>query len=89
MSEELHALFGGTGSILRAGWPTADPAVAAEDEVEIVVQVNGKLRGKVKVPAGASQEQALAAARPLVEGHAVAKEIVVPGRLVNFVVKGK
>ncbi len=89
IAEELHALFGGTGSIFRAGWPTADPAVAAEESVEIPVQVNGKLRGRVTVRAGASNEEALAAARPLAAGLAVVKEIVVPGRLVNFVVKNK
>jgi leucyl-tRNA synthetase len=89
ISEELHALFGGTGSIFKAGWPTADPAVAAEDEVEIVVQVNGKLRGRVKIRAGASEQEMLAAARPQVAGLSVAKEIVVKGRLVNFVARGK
>jgi leucyl-tRNA synthetase len=89
ISEELFALFGGTGSIFKAGWPAADQAVAAEDEIEIVVQANGKVRGRVKVPAGASDEQVLAAARPTVAGLAVVKEIVVKGRLVNFVVKGK
>jgi leucyl-tRNA synthetase len=89
ISEELHALFGGTGSVFRAGWPAADPAVAAEDEVEIVVQVNGKVRGRARVRPGASNEEMLAAARPEVAGLAVVKEIVVPGRLVNFVVKNK
>jgi leucyl-tRNA synthetase len=87
ISEELHALFGGTGSIFKAGWPTADPAVAAEDEVEIPVQVNGKLRGRVKVRAGASQAETLAEARKQVAGQPIVKEIYVPGRLVNFVVK--
>ncbi|MFI5403687.1 MAG: leucine--tRNA ligase, partial [Planctomycetota bacterium] len=87
IAEELHALFGGTGSIFRAGWPAADPAVAAETEIEIVVQANGKLRGRVKVRPGASEEEHLMAARPLVAGLTVIKEIVVLGRLVNFVVK--
>jgi len=93
IAEELHALFGGTGSVFHAGWPEADAAVAAEDQVEIPVQVNGKLRGRVTVPAGASEEEirraALADARvaELIGGMTVAKAIVVPGRLVNFVVK--
>jgi leucyl-tRNA synthetase len=87
IAEELHTLFGGTGSIFKAGWPTADPAVAAVDQVEIVVQVNGKLRGRVTVRSGASQEEILREARPQVAGFSVVKEIVVPGRLVNFVVK--
>jgi len=90
IAEELHALFGGTGSIFKAGWPTADPAVAAEDSIEIPVQINGKLRGRVTVPAGASEDEIKRAARAVLEPQlAVVKEIVVPGRLVNFVVKNK
>jgi len=94
LAEELHALFGGEGSIFRAGWPEADPAVAAEDEVEVPVQVNGKLRARVKVPAGAGRDETERAARAdarveayLADGKVV-KVVVVPGRLVNFVVKG-
>jgi leucyl-tRNA synthetase len=93
ISEELHALFGGTGSIFKAGWPTADPAIAAEDSIEIPVQVNGKLRGRATVPAGASEDQIKRAARAALadqlKGATIVKEIVVKGRLVNFVVKDK
>jgi len=68
----------------------ADPAVAAEDSIEIPVQINGKLRGRVTVPAGASEDEIKRAARAVLEPQlAVVKEIVVPGRLVNFVVKNK
>jgi leucyl-tRNA synthetase len=93
VAEEVHALFGGEGSVFLGGWPQADRAVAAEDDVEIPVQVNGKIKGRTRVPAGASREAILAAARAdaaergYLEGRAVLKEIVVPGRLVNFVVK--
>ena len=73
------------GRVLRT--VAADPAIAAEDSIEIPVQVNGKLRGRVTVRAGASEEEMLVAARPLASGHSVVKEIVVKGRLVNFVVK--
>jgi len=93
MAEELHALFGGQGSLFKASWPEADASVAAVDEVEIPVQVNGKLRAKVRVPASASPDEIKAAAKAdgkvvdYLDGADVVKEIVVPGRLVNFVVK--
>jgi leucyl-tRNA synthetase len=75
-------------------WPVADPALTAEDVVAIAVQVNGKLRGEVSVPAGASDDEvrAAAAADPKVkgwiEGKTVKKVVVIPKRLVNFVVAG-
>jgi len=91
ISEELFALFGGEGSIFRALWPTADPAIAAEESVEIPVQVNGKVRGRVTVAAGASEGDTERAAREAIadqlSGVPVAKVIVLRGRLVNFVVK--
>jgi leucyl-tRNA synthetase len=93
MAEELHALFGGDGSVFRAGWPEADAAVAAVDEIEIPVQVNGKLRATVCVDVNAAPDAIKEAARGnekiagYLDGVTVVKEIVVPGRLVNFVVK--
>ena len=76
----------------HTGWPAFDPAAAEDEELLIVVQVNGKLRGKVTVPATASEGDvrtaALADARvqPYLEGKDVKKVIVVPGKLVNIVV---
>jgi leucyl-tRNA synthetase len=93
IAEELHALFGGEGSVFHAGWPEWDAEAAAEQEIEVPVQVNGRLRGKVHVAAGAGKGEMLSAARAdahvaaHLEGVTVVKEIVVPGRLVNFVVK--
>jgi len=92
IAEELHELFGGQGSVYAAGWPAADPELMAVDEIEIPIQVNGKVRGKATVPVGADKEAVLAAARAdslvasYLEKGTVVKEIVVPGRLVNFVV---
>jgi leucyl-tRNA synthetase len=92
----------GRGAVARAGnatsvhlqaWPEADPEALARDEVVIAVQVGGKLRGEVTVPADAGKEDVLAAAkaspnvRRHLEGMTVVREIVVPGKLVNLVVK--
>jgi leucyl-tRNA synthetase len=74
-------------------WPAADPALLERDVVEVAVQVNGKLRDRIQAPRDASREQLeqLARERPNVvrhlEGHEVVKVVVVPGRLVNFVVR--
>ena len=92
LGEELWHRLGHAESLTYAPWPEYDEAYLKEDEVEIAVQVMGKLRGTVRVPADASKEEVLAAARAeenvaryLAEAT-VRKEIVVPGRLVNFVV---
>ena len=75
----------------RAPWPAVDERYLVRDTIELVVQVNGKVRARVEVPADASKEAVEAAARPAIarwlEGKEVAKTIVVPGRLVSFVVR--
>jgi leucyl-tRNA synthetase len=93
-----HALWRGAGyeaelgGILDAPWPVVDEAALVQDEVELVLQVGGKLRGSVRVPAGADRAviEAAALASPefarYAEGKAPKKVIVVPGRLVNVVV---
>jgi leucyl-tRNA synthetase len=74
-------------------WPAADPGLLERDVVEVAVQVNGKLRDRIQAPADAAREEleALARERPNVDrhldGHEVVKVVVVPGRLVNFVVR--
>jgi leucyl-tRNA synthetase len=92
LGEELWRRLGHDESLTYADWPTYDEEVLKEDEIEIAVQVNGKLRGTVTVPADAPKDAVLEAARNeenvaryLAEGT-VRKEIYVPGRLVNFVV---
>jgi len=90
--EEMWERLGHADSLARHPWPAFDPAVAAEDEIEVPVQVNGKVRGKVVVPASADEEEikALALALDNVERHTkgktIRKVIYVAGRLVNVVV---
>ena len=90
-----HALWpalGGEGPVVDARWPEADPAALRRDTVTLVVQINGKLRGRVDVPAGTGRDEAEAAARgnPNVarhlEGKTARKVILVPDRLLNIVV---
>lgn len=90
--EELwHAALRREGSVYTAPWPEFDPAEAAADEVEIAVQMLGKMRARVMVPADADaatmQVAAEAAVSKHIEGKAVVKAICVPGKLVNLVVK--
>jgi leucyl-tRNA synthetase len=81
------------GRVWEEPWPEADPALLVSDTVTLVVQVNGKLRDRIEVPATSSQEELLAAARESekVAGHLAGKEpvkeVVVPGKLVNLVVR--
>jgi leucyl-tRNA synthetase len=91
LAEELHAWIGGVGSVYDAGWPAYDEAALVQEEVEVVLQVNGKVRGKIMVPAGADAQQlqqwALTNERVLsfVGDKTVRKVVVVPGKLVNVV----
>ena len=93
LAHELWERLGETSNLLRAPWPKYDPALAKEDEVEIVVQINGKIRDRLFVPADSSEEELrrLALAAPKVQatldGKRVVKAIVVPGKLVNIVVR--
>jgi leucyl-tRNA synthetase len=92
LAEELHSWFGGETSVYDAGWPSWDEAALVQEEIELVLQVNGKVRGKINVPAQADEAQlrewALSNERVLgyIEGKPVRKVIVVPGKLVNVVV---
>ena len=93
LAHELWEMAGETSNLLKAPWPQYDPALAAEDEIEIPVQVNGKLRSVVVVPAAASEDQIQQAAladekvRAAIAGKQVVKVIVVPKKLVNIVVR--
>ncbi|HEV2212998.1 MAG TPA: class I tRNA ligase family protein, partial [Gammaproteobacteria bacterium] len=90
--ENLWSGLGHQESVMAARWPAADPAALKRDTLELVVQVNGKLRGHIRVAAGASQETLRQAAlaepsvQPFVQGKTVRKVVVVQGRLVNVVV---
>ena len=93
LGEELWAFLGHGDTITYEPWPTYDPAALAEDEVEIPVQVMGKLRGRIKVPVAATPDEMRAVAEQspdvakFLEGKTVVKVIAVPKRMVNFVVK--
>ena len=91
--EELWRRMGHDGTFAYEPWPDYDHAMTAEQSVELVVQVNGKIRSRITVAADASQQDVLSAAKAEakvaqeIEGKTIVKEIVVPKRLVNFVVK--
>jgi leucyl-tRNA synthetase len=80
------------GSLLDAPWPQADEGALKQDEIDLVVQVNGKLRGQIRVPADADKAAVEAAAladanvQKFIGGQPVKRLIVVPGKLVNVVI---
>jgi len=90
LGEELWSRLGHPESIAEAAWPTYDPAALIDDTLIYAVQVQGKLRASMELPRGATKEEVIAAAKahPNVVRHlegTIKKEIVVPGKLVNFV----
>ncbi|CAD5107620.1 leucine--tRNA ligase [Zestomonas carbonaria] len=91
ISHELWQRLGKDGAIIDATWPQVDESALVQDSLQLVVQVNGKLRGHIEVPASASREEIEAAARQnenvlrFTEGLTIRKVIVVPGKLVNIV----
>jgi leucyl-tRNA synthetase len=93
LSQEIWEELGKEGPVFRQTWPAFDPELAQEDEAEIVVQVNGKLRARIFASFGTPTEELEARGladdkiRPLLEGKRVVKVIVVPDKLVNIVVK--
>ena len=94
IAEEIWAEFGcKPEGVMNAGWPKVNPEALKEDAIQIILQVNGKMRGKLTLPAGLSREELEAAARAseevkrFTEGQTIAKVIVVPGKLVNVVAK--
>jgi leucyl-tRNA synthetase len=86
-------MLGEPGTLLRSPWPRYDPVLAKEEEVEIPVQVNGKLRSRILVPADASEDLIREGAiadekiRAAIHGKQMVKAIIVPGKLVNLVVR--
>ncbi|MEG0383324.1 MAG: leucine--tRNA ligase [Solibacillus sp.] len=93
VAEEIWAILGHEGTIAYTEWPTADDSKLVDDEVEIVVQVLGKVRAKVQVAKDISKEDlekvALEDSRvqEFIDGKTVVKVVVIPGKLVNIVVK--
>ena len=93
ITEELWQQMGGEGLLSVAPWPVYDEAKTVEDTVEIAVQVNGKLKCTIKLPADCDKQAAIDAAlaeekvQHAVEGKQMVKQIVVPGKIVNLVVR--
>ena len=90
IGEELWSLLGHTESLAHEPWPEYDPEAVREDTVEIAVQINGKVRATVTIARSASQEEAINAGKEALSGKltgTIVKEIYVPGRIVNIVVK--
>ena len=91
IASEAWEELGNSSSIFDEKWPVADKSKAADDTREIGVQVNGKVRGTVNIAVDADKDTALAAAKEAVadkiEGKSIVKEIYVPGKIINIVVK--
>jgi len=93
MAHELWEVIGEKGNLLKAAWPNYDPALAKEEELEIPVQVNGKIRSRIVIPADAEEAPVLERAfadekiKAAMAGKTVLKKIFVPGKLVNIVVR--
>ncbi|WP_175653542.1 leucine--tRNA ligase [Pseudomonas sp. Marseille-P9899] len=91
ISHGLWQSLGHSGPAINAGWPAVDESALVQDSLQLVIQVNGKLRGQIEMPAAASREDVEAAARSnenvlrFTEGLTIRKVIVVPGKLVNIV----
>ena len=93
LASELWERLGETSALLRQPWPAFDPALAKEDQVELAVQINGKLRSRIVVAVGAQDDSVKQAAfadekvKAAMDGKQLVRAIVVPGKLVNIVVK--
>jgi leucyl-tRNA synthetase len=93
LAHELWEMLGEQGSLLKAPWPKYDAELAKEEELEIPVQINGKLRSRVVVPADATEATVVASAvadekvQAAIAGKQIVKKIYVTGKLVNIVVK--
>jgi leucyl-tRNA synthetase len=92
-AEEVWEQLGGTTLVAVSPWPEADPALLEEEHVTLVVQVDGKLRGQLRVPRGIPEQEALEAARrdrrvgPHLDGKTIRRVVYVPDRLLNLVTR--
>jgi leucyl-tRNA synthetase len=93
ITEELWSRLGHADSLFRQRWPEADPEALVKEEVTVVLQVDGKVRGRLVVDTGAGEERVRALAladekvRPWVDGRRIERVVVVPNRLVNIVTR--
>jgi leucyl-tRNA synthetase len=94
LAEELWSELGHADSVFRAAWPDADPAALEREAVQVVVQVDGRVRTRLVVPSGIAEDRLRSEAladekvRPWLASREVARVVVVPGRLVNIVTRG-
>ena len=90
IGEELWQQLGGSDTVFHAQWPVCDEEAMKEDEISVAVQVNGKTKAVVTLPAGTAKEDAIEAGKALVTDKltgTIVKEIYVPGRIINIVCK--
>jgi leucyl-tRNA synthetase len=93
LAEEIWSILGNEGLVSIAKWPEYDESKTVDDTVEMPVQINGKVRSVIMVPKAADKDAVLAIAKAdekvsaAIEGHSIIKEIVVPGKIVNIVIK--
>lgn len=93
LSEELWAVLGFDGMLSQASWPSFDEAKCSDDMIEIVLQINGKVKDKILVAIGTEKDDAINAAKKqakiieAIEGKTIIKEIFVPNKIVNIVIK--
>jgi leucyl-tRNA synthetase len=93
LAEEWWERLGGERTLLETDWPSFDPAIAANPRVTLVVQVNGRVRGRLELERGAEESEAVERARadekirPWVEGKEIRRAVYVPDRLLNLVVQ--
>ncbi len=93
ITEELWDLAGFDGRVYQASWPVYDEAKTVEDEIEIAIQISGKVRGKLMIAVDEDKDSVISRAKaneaiaPLLEGKTIVKEIYVPGKIVNIVAK--
>ena len=90
LGEELWRELGGTDSVFHATWPECDEEAMKDDEIEIAVQINGKTKAVISIPAEISKEDAIAEGKKAVADKIsgnIIKEIYVPKKIINIVVK--
>ena len=90
MGEELWEELGHEGSVFHAGWPTYDEEAMKDDEIEVPVQINGKTKAVISIAADISKEEAIAAGKEAIADKLtgnVIKEIYVPKKIINIVMK--
>ncbi len=93
LAEECWQLLGHNDSVFMALWPTVDPTMLVDDEIEIVLQVNGKIRDRMVINVSSTQEEVIAVAlsrdslSPFLAGRTIQKQVYVQGKLVNFVIR--